>query len=67
MGDILVRNLTAENLEDPRAESDPVALEVDRERRIITTPGFKSFRRVSEVALGIDAMVREIIRWVGQS
>ena len=67
MGDILVRHLIGERLEDPLPQSDPAALEVNRERRIITTPGFKSFRRVSEVAVGIDAMVRELIRWIGQS
>jgi enhancing lycopene biosynthesis protein 2 len=67
MGDILVRHLTGESLEDPKPERDPEALEVDRERRIITTPGFKSFRRVSEVAVGIDAMIGELILWVKQS
>jgi enhancing lycopene biosynthesis protein 2 len=67
MGDILVRHLIGEPLEDPLPQSDPAALEVNREKRIITTPGFKSFRRVSEVAVGIEAMVLELIRWIGQS
>jgi enhancing lycopene biosynthesis protein 2 len=67
MGDILVRHFTGQGLEDPRAELDPAGLEIDRERRIVSTPGFKSFRRVSEVAVGIDAMVGELMRWVGQS
>ena len=67
LGDILVRHLMGEQLEDPLPQGDPAALEVNREKRIITTPGFKSFRRVSEVAVGIDAMVLELIRWVGQS
>ena len=66
MGDILVRHLTGENLEDPRPELDPASLQVDRDKRIITTPGFKSFQRVSEVAVGIDAMVRELMKWVGK-
>jgi enhancing lycopene biosynthesis protein 2 len=67
MGDILVRHLTGEKLEDPHSERDPEVLEVDRDKRIIATPGFKSLRRVSEVAVGIEAMVRELIRWVEQS
>jgi len=67
MGDILVRHLTGESLEDPRAELDPAKPELDQARHIVSTPGFKSFRRVSEVAVGIDAMVLELLRWVGQS
>lgn len=66
MGDILVRHLTGEGLEDPPEAKGPTLVRVDRERRIITTPGFKSYRRVSEVAAGIEAMVREFIRLVMQ-
>ncbi|HEV8336894.1 MAG TPA: isoprenoid biosynthesis protein ElbB [Candidatus Polarisedimenticolia bacterium] len=64
LGDILVRHLTGEPLEDPRPGLDPAGIVVDRERRIVATPGFKSFTRVSEVAFGIDAMVAELIRLV---
>jgi enhancing lycopene biosynthesis protein 2 len=62
LGDILVRSLTGEPLEDPRPGMDPREIQVDRERRIVTTPGFKSFLRVCEVATGIDAMVDELMK-----
>jgi enhancing lycopene biosynthesis protein 2 len=64
LGDILVRHLTGEPLEDPDPGSIPGRVSVDRDRRIVTTPGFKSFRRVGEVAAGIDAMVDELMRMV---
>ena len=64
LGDILVRQVTGQPLEDPRAGDDPARIERDPERRILTTAGFKSFQRVSEVAVGIDAMVKELMRWV---
>src|SRR5580765_5165469 len=50
LGDILVRYLLELPLEDPRPGSDPLALEVDAKRRVVATPGFKSFIRASEVA-----------------
>ena len=64
LGDIPVRSLTGEPLEDPLAGFAPIT--VDRTRRIVTTPAFKSFTRVSEVAAGIDAMVEEMIRMVNE-
>jgi enhancing lycopene biosynthesis protein 2 len=64
LGDILVRFLTGEPLEDPLPGSGAIA--VDRAKRIVTTPGFKSFTRISEVAAGIDAMVREMVRMVNE-
>ena len=62
-GDILIRHLTGEGLEDPSGDQ-PQRVRVDRERRILTTPGFKGFQRVSEVAEGIEAMARELVGWV---
>jgi len=64
LGDILVSQVTGQPLVDPRAGDDPSAVETDGERRILTTGGFKSFQRVGEVAVGIDAMIRELVRWV---
>jgi enhancing lycopene biosynthesis protein 2 len=64
LGEILVRSLTGEPLEEPRPGEDPLEVWLDRERRIVATPGFKSFTRVSEVAAGIDAMVAELVRMV---
>lgn len=64
LGDILVGHLTGETLEDPRSGQDPLTVRVDRERRIVTTPGFKGFTRVSEVALGIERMIAELMRMV---
>ncbi|HEV8375627.1 MAG TPA: hypothetical protein VGR38_05260 [Candidatus Polarisedimenticolia bacterium] len=64
LGDILVRHLTGEKLEDPEGGLDPSEVSVDRERRIVTTPGFKSFRRVSEVAEGVESMVQTLLGWV---
>jgi enhancing lycopene biosynthesis protein 2 len=64
LGDILVRSLTGQPLEDPRPGEDPREISVDRERRIVATPAFKSLTRVSEVAAGIDAMVAELMRMV---
>lgn len=67
LGDILVRHLTGQALEDPAPGLDPTRASIDAERRIVTTPGFKSFRRVSEVAAGIDAMVEALLGWVKQA
>ena len=64
LGEIPVRFLTGEPLEDPRPGLDPLVVAVDRERLIIATPGFKSFARVSEAAAGIDSMIAELIRMV---
>jgi len=64
LGDILVRQITLQPLEDPRPGDDPARIDRDRERRILTTAGFKSFQRISEVAIGIDALVRELVQWV---
>lgn len=66
LGDILVRHLTGEPLEDPALDPDPVRVEVDAARRVVTTPGFKSFRRVGAVAAGIEAMADELLRLVGE-
>jgi len=66
LGDILICHLTGRPLEDPQGGLDSTAVVVDRERRIVTTPGFKSFRRVSEVAVGIETMVAELVQMVNQ-
>lgn len=67
LGEIPVRAVLGLPLEDPRPGKDPEAVAVDPERRIVSTPGFKSFTRVSEVAAGIEAMVRELMRMVREA
>jgi len=62
LGDILVSYLTEEPLEDPRPGLDPRKVSVDPGRRMVTTPGFKGFTRVSEVALGIESMAAEMMK-----
>jgi enhancing lycopene biosynthesis protein 2 len=64
MGDILVRHLSGEGLQDLPEEEPQRPLQVDRVRRIVTTPGFKSWQRASEVAAGIEAMVDQMVRWI---
>lgn len=64
MGEILVRHLTGEGLNDLPEEDPGRPVRVDQERRILTTPGFKSLQRVSEVAAGIEGMVNQLIRWI---
>ena len=64
LGDILYRHLIGQPLEDPAPDPDPSRVEVDPARRVVATPGFKSFRRVGAVAAGIEAMAGELLRLV---
>ncbi len=66
LGEILVRLLTGEPLEDPVPGALAPAVTVDWERRIVSTPGFKSYVRVCQVAAGIEAMVGELMKMVSQ-
>jgi enhancing lycopene biosynthesis protein 2 len=61
LGEIPVRHLLGLPLEDAPGTADPLQVSVDRERRIVTTPGFKGFTRVSEVAAGVEAMVEQLM------
>ncbi len=61
LGEIPVRKLLGLPLEDAPPTADPLRVSVDREKRILTTPGFKGFTRVSQVAAGVEAMVEEFM------
>jgi len=64
LGEIPVRKLLGLSLEDPPPPASPLQVTVDRDRRIVTTPGFKGFTRVSEVAAGVEAMIEELMTFV---
>jgi enhancing lycopene biosynthesis protein 2 len=59
---ILVRQLLGLEIEMAPPPSDPSRPTVDRERRIVHTPGFEGFARLLEVRAGIEAMVGEVLR-----
>lgn len=64
LGDILIGRLTGSPLEDPQEGLDPA--EVRTRGAVVSTPGFKSFRRVSEVWVGIEAMVEALLTEVNR-
>jgi enhancing lycopene biosynthesis protein 2 len=64
LGEVPVRALLGQELPDPRPGEDPLRVESVGNRRVLFTPGFKSFLRVAEVAAGIDAMIAELVRLV---
>jgi enhancing lycopene biosynthesis protein 2 len=61
LGEIPIRRLLELPLEDALQAEDPLRVSVDRDRRIVATPGFKGFTRVSEVAAGVEAMIEEFM------
>jgi enhancing lycopene biosynthesis protein 2 len=61
LGDVPVRMLLGEEIEAASAPDDPRRVEIDRERRIVRTPGFAAFSRLADVRAGIEAMVREVL------
>ena len=59
---------TAKTLESMGAKHVPCAvgdIVVDKERRIITTPAYMLAKRVSEVALGAEKLVKAVLEMVG--
>jgi enhancing lycopene biosynthesis protein 2 len=62
LGEVPIRTLLGQELEPPPAPCEPGRPEVDARRRIVHTPGFSAFTRLGDVRLGIEAMVREVIR-----
>ena len=64
LGDILVGPLIGSPLEDPQEGLDPAEVRSLAGGGVVSTPGFKSFRRVSEVAVGIEAMVQALLEQV---
>jgi enhancing lycopene biosynthesis protein 2 len=61
LGDILIGHLTGSPLEDPQEGLDAAEVRRHGDGGVVSTPGFKSFRRVSEVAVGIEAMVETLL------
>jgi len=61
LGEVPVRTILGQEIEPAPAMSSPGAVAVERERRIVHTPGFSSYTRLRDVQAGIDAMVREVL------
>jgi enhancing lycopene biosynthesis protein 2 len=61
LGEIPVRLLLAQEVEAPAPPSDPAALRVDDHNRVVFTPGFAVFTRLSDVRAGIEAMVEKVL------
>jgi len=62
LGEVPIRTLLGQEMEEPPAPHGPKHLTVDDERRIVHTPGFSAFTRLGDVRTGIEAMVREVMR-----
>ena len=64
LGEIPVRTLLGEEIDLQAPPADPGVLRVDSARRIVHTPGFTAFPRLTEVRVGIEALVREILQLI---
>ncbi len=64
LGEVPLRTLLGDEIEVPAPPPGPAALNVDRERGIVHTPGFTASTRLADVKAGIDAMVAEVLRLV---
>lgn len=64
LGEIPVRALLGDEIDVPAPPPGPAALNIDRERGIVHTPGFTAFTRLADVKAGIEAMVAEVLRLV---
>ncbi|MBI1951053.1 MAG: hypothetical protein HYS34_06800 [Acidobacteria bacterium] len=64
LGEIPLRALLGDEIAVPAPPPGPAALNVDRERGIVHTPGFTAFTRLADVKAGIEAMVAELLRLV---
>jgi enhancing lycopene biosynthesis protein 2 len=64
LGDVPVRTILGQAMEVPSTPCRPERVTVDRARRIVHTPGFAAFERLADVRLGIETMVREVLRLV---
>lgn len=62
LGEVPIRTLLGQELDLPPVPSAPGDPVVDAERRLVHTPGFSAFNRIADVRIGIEAMVREVIR-----
>ncbi len=62
LGEIPVRTILGLEIEVAPPPPDPRSVSVDRERRIVHTPGFTAFTRLQDVQAGIASMVGEVLR-----
>jgi enhancing lycopene biosynthesis protein 2 len=62
LGEVPIRTLLGQDVDSSSLAHAPGDLTIDRERRIVHTPGFAAFSRIGDVRTGIEAMVREVIR-----
>jgi enhancing lycopene biosynthesis protein 2 len=66
LGEVPVRMLLGQEIDMPPPPPDPRVLNIDRQRILVHTPGFSAFTRLREVRAGIEAMVAEVLRLVGE-
>ena len=64
LGEVPIRMLLGQEMEQPPAPNGPAQLTIDGERRIVHTPGFSVFTRLGDVRIGVEAMVREVMRFM---
>ena len=51
-------------LSDAPVAVPPSEIRIDRDHRMLFTPGFMGTDEITEVATGIDALVDELVRWM---
>ncbi len=61
LGEVPVRTILGEEIEIAPPPPDPGRLRIDREHRIVHTPGFTAFNRLTDVLTGIEAMVGVVL------
>jgi enhancing lycopene biosynthesis protein 2 len=66
LGEIPVRMALGQEAEIDALPRDPARPRIDADRPIVHTPGFVIFTRLADVKAGIDAMVEEVVRRVGE-
>lgn len=64
LGEVPVRTLLGDEIDVPAPPASPGAPTVDRDRRLVHTPGFTGFTRLADVKAGIEAMVGEVVSLV---
>jgi enhancing lycopene biosynthesis protein 2 len=66
LAEVPVRRLLGLPVAIAPAPADPARPAVDRERRLVHTPGFAAFTRLADVRAGIEAMVAEVLRLMAE-
>jgi enhancing lycopene biosynthesis protein 2 len=67
LGGSLVSTMLGLPLDEDPFSTPPSEIRVDGERGIVWTPGFLSGDRISEIAVGIDRMVEEVLKRVSKA